>query len=528
MVFAQGCGIISFNLEPTGDSGIKKTTVVDSAFRHADSVTVIAGPEYEAGSFHRWLWGDHYRAEWTAPFPVKVLDLHTFADGLAAVKRGGGYQTKSLRFKGKNGKLYAFRSINKDPTKALPLELRDTFAGGVIQDQISSSHPAAPLVVDVLAHALGVLHPKPMMCILPDDERLGEFRGDFAGVLGILEDYPADGPDGTAGFANSKKIVNTLDLFDELEKNSEDHVNAPAYLTARLLDILVGDWDRHIDQWRWAKFEEQGRDVWYPIPRDRDQAFAKLDGVFPSLGAKAITQVEGFGEFFPKIADLTFSGRNTDRRLLPGLEQRMWDSITTHVMRTLSDSVIEVALSRVPQSLRANNTWISSNVKSRRDNLEIAAREYYAGLAEYVDIHLSNKDETVKVERMDEMNTSVIAYRMEKESGKPNGAPVFNRTFRTRETTEIRIYLHGGDDKAVVIGKVDDGITVRIIGGGGDDIMEDSSDVQGNVWGFLPFTSSCTATFFYDDKGDNVFISGPGTRIDKKTHANTLRASQQY
>ena len=429
---------------------------------------------------------------------------------------------------GKNGKLYAFRSINKDPTKALPLELRDTFAGSVIQDQISSSHPAAPLIADELADALGVIHAKPMLCILPDDERLNEFRADFSGILGTLEEYPADGPEGRPGFAGSRKIVNTLKLFDELEHNSEDHVNAAAYLTARLLDIMMGDWDRHIDQWRWAKFVEDGRDIWYPIPRDRDQAFAKLDGLIPSIGATAITQIEGFDEGFPKIADLTYSGRYTDRRILPELSRERWDSITAAVVAKLTDAVIGDAISRIPAPLQKDNSWIERNLKSRRDKLSAASREYYRGLAEYVDVHLSDKNEYADVERKDDNHTVVTIRRLAKDSGEPQGTPVYQRTFLTDETTELRLFMHGGDDTVVVSGEVDDGIIVRVIGGGGDDTFVDNSRVKGMLWGFIPIPTSSTTTFFYDDAGHNTFTPGPGTRIDTDMFTSTIRASQQY
>ena len=41
----------------------------------ADSVSVVPGPDYAAGSFHRFFWGDHYRDVWTTEIRVPVLDL---------------------------------------------------------------------------------------------------------------------------------------------------------------------------------------------------------------------------------------------------------------------------------------------------------------------------------------------------------------------------------------------------------------------------------------------------------------------
>ncbi|MBC7830166.1 MAG: hypothetical protein H7122_20655, partial [Chitinophagaceae bacterium] len=90
---------------------------------HSDSgkARVIANPYYDkANGFRRFLLGHHYRKEWATPVDVEVLNFDTTAGGLTPDKLGGGMQTKSLRLKGANGKEYVIRSVNKDPSKALP------------------------------------------------------------------------------------------------------------------------------------------------------------------------------------------------------------------------------------------------------------------------------------------------------------------------------------------------------------------------------------------------------------------------
>ncbi len=52
-----------------------------------------------------------------------------------------------------------------------------------------------------------------------------------------------------------------------------------AVLRARLLDMLIADWDRHFDQWRWATRDTGQGKLYIPIPRDRDQAFFYSDGL---------------------------------------------------------------------------------------------------------------------------------------------------------------------------------------------------------------------------------------------------------
>jgi hypothetical protein len=212
----------------------------------SQTVTLAAGPEYEAGSLHRFFFGSHYRDLWATPLKVEVLDLNRFAGGLTPLRRGGRRQTKSLRFLGEDGRQYVFRSIDKDPSRVLPPELQETLASDIIQDQISSAHPFAALVVGPLAKALGVLYAEPRLAVMPDDPKLGEFRAEFRQLMGFIEERPNDGLDGEPGFAGSDKIVATQELFAELEKDHDNDVDSEAYLTARLLDIFVGDWDRHV------------------------------------------------------------------------------------------------------------------------------------------------------------------------------------------------------------------------------------------------------------------------------------------
>ncbi|HEV8266673.1 MAG TPA: hypothetical protein VGR00_00510, partial [Thermoanaerobaculia bacterium] len=209
--------------------------------RAAEKVTVAPGPEYAAGGFHRFILGAHYRDLWTTPIEAEVLDLGTFAGGLTPKRRGGGKQTASLRFVGADGREYAFRSVNKDPSPVLPPELRETIAGRVLRDQISSSHPGAPLVVAPLLAAAGVLHAEPRLVVLPDDPRLGEFRSEFAGKLGYLEERPTGGEaEGDGELDELRKVIGSDTLFRWVEKSGKDRVDAEAFLRARLLDLFLG------------------------------------------------------------------------------------------------------------------------------------------------------------------------------------------------------------------------------------------------------------------------------------------------
>ncbi|MCE7855954.1 MAG: hypothetical protein DYG97_05325, partial [Ignavibacteria bacterium CHB3] len=278
------------------------------------------GEHYAASGFYEFFFGKHWRDVWTTPVRVEVLDLNTFSGGLIPTERGGGMQTKSLRFQSVNGKIWKFRSIEKDPSKVLPEDLKESIAEDILQDQISSANPYASLVVSLILKSLNVLEAEPKLVFLPDDEKLGEFQEEFGGMLGFIEEHPSEGSDGLPGFENAIDVKGTYKLFDHLAVKRSQKIDAEGFLKARLIDIILSDWDRHMDQWRWAKYERningESKSIWKPIPRDRDQVFSKYDGLFPTIADYVIPQITDFEVDFPQVEDLTWNGRFLDRRVL--------------------------------------------------------------------------------------------------------------------------------------------------------------------------------------------------------------------
>ncbi|MBN1448729.1 MAG: BamA/TamA family outer membrane protein [Bacteroidetes bacterium] len=477
--------------------------------------TVVPGERYAAGSMHRLFFGDLWRDLWTTPINVPVLDLEHFAGGLSPVRRGGGNQTASLRMKGADGKEYKFRSLDKDPSVELEPKLRETFVADVLQDLISTANPYGAMVAVPILTASGTLNVQPSLYILPDSPLLGAFREEFAGMLGMIEVHPDEWDDDRNGFRGSDKVIGTYSLFEKLQKDTEDRVDAIAYLKARILDIFIGDWDRHTDQWRWARFEEEGLDWWQPIPRDRDQAFSRFDGLVPWISTILIPQLESCDDSYPGLKYLTWSGRHLDRRFLSNLPWSVFDSLAHDIRSVLTDEVLVDAVGRLPAEVpEAGAVGLLVTLKSRRDALPAAVRDYYAVLATEVDMHCSDEDELVEITRRADGSVDVFARTLGI-SGRP---PIFRRTFHGDETNEIRIYLEGGDDIAVVRGIVNESIIVRVIGGKGRDRFVDSSLVQEPFCGFLPIVrTSAARTFFYDHGDESTFSINSSTTVDR-TH----------
>jgi hypothetical protein len=467
----RGAAVLLLLALPLGEAqGQVATTTVPAT---SDTVVLRAiGSRYSAGWLQRQLFGSDYRSLWTTPIPIPVLDLATYSGGLTAVSRGGGQQTTSLRFHAASGGDYYFRSIDKDPTPNLPPELRGTAVAGVVQDQTSSSLPTVPLIVAPLLSAAGVLHGEPELFILPDDERLGEFRG-LAGLIGMLEPRIA----GTWGGAT--EIINGDELFKRIEQSPDDRVDVRALLTARLLDILVGDWDRHRDQWSWARFGDALPHRWVPIPRDRDFAMVGYDGLILHLARIRLPQLIEFGPKYPEVLGLTWNGRELDRHFLLEAERPVWDSAVAEVQAAITDSVIEAAVRRLPDAHYALiGPRLVTALKQRRDALGSVANRFYRMLAEQAEVYATDAGERATVTTIDPRTIEVTLARADS-AGDPVPTPYYRRRFSRSDTRELRLFLGGGGDTVEVGGKGRSEIAVRVIGGDGADLLLDSARVGG-------------------------------------------------
>lgn len=433
----------------------------------ADSVSVIPGAHYAAGGLHQFFFGKSYRSLWKTPLLVPVLDLATFQGGIKPTKLSGGKQTKSLRFEDRNGREWVFRSVDKDDV-VMPPRFEGTVVESIMRDQVSSSHPAAALVAARLQDAAGVLHPSPRLYVMPDDPGLGEFRKDFAGRLGMVEEYPSVPPSGR-GFANATKIIDSEELLTLLNQEPATRVNAPALLNARLTDMFMNDWDRHFGQWKWARMSEEPSSPWVPVARDRDKAFISYSGLVPRLARMAAKNIVSFEPTYPSIGGLTFNSIAYDRRMLSGLEKRVWDSVAAALVLKLSDQVIEASAQALPPEYRWSGPDLVTTLKARRDGIPDLADRFYAYLSGVVDLHATDRADEARVAvRADTVLVSLRAAR---------GGEYFSRRFVTGETSEIRLYLHGGDDIAVVTGEAEQSIPLRIIGGNGTNALVDSAIV---------------------------------------------------
>jgi hypothetical protein len=467
---------------------------------HGDTVEA-PGPQYRASGLHRMLLGKEYRSLWTTPVTVPVLDLRTFAGGLRPVSKGGGKQTKSLLLVAADGRQFFFRGVDKDASVLLPAELRETVAGNVVRDQTSSALPTAPPVVDRLLSAVGIPHAEERLFVLPRDASLGEFQDEFGGLMGFLQERVggAEGP--PARWGGATEIIETDTLFARVGRAPDDRVDARAFLAARLFDVLIGDWDRHRDQWVWIRRGDGHPRRWIAVPRDRDQAFAKYDGFLFYFARQTAPQLTNFGPGYPYMPGATWNGRDLDRRFLVELDWPVWDSVANALKSRLTDSVIANAVRALPpEHYRLRGAQLEAALRSRRDRLSEAAKKFYRVLAEQVDVHATEQAEDASLTRLPKGELELALTR--RGSG---DEPYFTRRFHPDATKEVRLFLGGGDDHVVVRGE-DGSIRTRILGGEGRDLLVDS----------VPSGREN----FYDDPAAPSRTEGFGAKVDRRPYTS--------
>ncbi len=454
------------------------------AFTQSDSsnyITTQASKQYDRKTSYQKKWGEHYRKEWSTPVKFKIVMLDTLAGGLTPYEAGGGRQSKSLRLKDKDGREYVLRSIDKSFGKALPEIYQGTFIETLINDQVTIGHPYAALTIPVMAEAVGIYHTNPEIIYIPEQPALDSFNKEFANQVYLFEQRPDENWETAANFGKSKNIIGTEKLFTELAEDNDAKVDQLAYVRARLFDFLIGDWGRHEDQWRWASFKNGDEKIYKPVPRDRDQAYTKFDGKWLGFAISTgdLNHLQSFEDNIKDITTFNFPARNLDRRLAnePSLEQ--WIDIAKDIQKLLPDAVIEKAVKQLPPEVyNISGALLIQNLKSRRNRLTEYAAVYYKFLAKGVDVAGSDKKELFQVNRLNDNETLVKVYKV-KVMGDSTDKLIYERKFNTSETSEIRLYGMNDDDIFRLEGKTDKGILIRVIGGDGNDVLEDKSIVAG-------------------------------------------------
>ncbi|MFC1760227.1 hypothetical protein ACFLZD_01750, partial [Candidatus Neomarinimicrobiota bacterium] len=484
-----------------------------------DSMTVKASGNYNIPNSGKFWLGENYRNIWEIPVKVRVFDITTQKGGLKIIKRGGGFQTRSLRMEDNNGRQYVLRSVEKNVEPALPAEFKNTIAVDLVQDQISSSNPYGALVVAELAKYARIYHTNPEVFFVPDDPNFGIYRQDVAGQLFLFEERPDGDRRDVVSFGSSENIISTEHMIEKIHEDNNHIIDSDAYLRARLFDTLINDWDRHEDQWRWASHKIDGKTIYRPIPRDRDQAFLKIEGVIGWIATRKWfnPKYQDFEKITENIPSLAFNARILDRVLMSNSGWEDWQKQIDSLKTNLTNERIDKAVLKFPKEIQpfvSNET--AEILKARLENIEPMARELYLFLAKEVSITGTNEKDQFVITVPNDTTISIIGYNQNNKMEKGN--EMYSRDFSSSETKNIRIYGLDKKDRFLITGNAKNRINLAIVGGDNKDSVNYSGDKNPRY------------IYIYDEK-NTILSKNIKTRITTSYDENELeydRLAFQY
>ena len=465
MLYLKNLGTLVSILFVTGICIAQDPLPDSSAYR-----IVIAGAEYKKPKLYQWLWGKNRRIEWTTPVRVPVVNLDSLYGGLRPYQQGGGNETKSLRLKNADGKEFSLRSINKSRNDVVFPEIKGTFIEDIIQDGVSMSYPYAAFALPVMQKYAGIPHTNPVLVYVPPQAALDTFSKKFRNDLYLLEQRPDGDWSESDNLGNFKKFNSTDKVIENLLEDNDNSADQYAFVKVRLFDMLINDWDRHEDNWRWGVTDTAGKLVYTPVPRDRDQAFYTMDGILISriMSMAELKFMQNFSYRVRNINILNLEQRNMDRFFTNRMNLNDWKNVAKELQQSLTDTVIIQSVKGMPPEIfDVSGSELVEKLKSRRNQLEAFATKYYLFLAREVQIAGTKKRDYFEVQRLNTGETIVNVFKVNKQLVKSDTS-FYTRVFHPFETKEIRLYGLDGEDTYAIHDKSGN-IKLRIIGGPGSD-----------------------------------------------------------
>ncbi|MDT7830233.1 BamA/TamA family outer membrane protein [Pricia sp. S334] len=462
----------------------ERPVLADMSFpEKTDATTQMASiytpEETDKSGLFKWMWGDHYRSLYSKKVEAPILHLDELPNGVRPISEGGGTQSRSLRLIDDNEHEYTLRALRKSAVRFIQATairdhyvedyLENTLAERILLDFYTTSHPYAQFAMPKLSKSLNILHANPSVYYVPRQEGLGIYSDAYGDALFMLEEHAGDENKAFETFGRPDDILSTADLRLALRETKDAFVDQAAYIRARLLDQLTGNWDRHQDQWRWAEFEtEEGKKRYEVIPRDWDQTFPKYDGPIISLlkfSFPVLRKMQSFDADIKNVKWFNLSGYPLDKMFITTAEWPVWKSQIDYIQENLTDRAIDSAFAALPEKAQDSSiVRIKENLRARRDNLENIARRYYDYLTDFQVVKGTEDDDAFLIERKPNGRTAISIMK--------EGDTVFKNTYDAEKTDEIWVYGLDGNDTFKIVGKGKKKIKLNVMGGAKSDTYD--------------------------------------------------------
>jgi|TARA_R110002020_G_scaffold191187_1_gene390912 hypothetical protein len=439
--------------------------------------------------FFKTVWGRKYKDAYATPITAKVAILDSLYGGLSVVRENNTKDYKSLLLKDTFGNLYNMRALTKQALRyfedgevstnqnpSVPVsekqqdsdfETPDTYGS----EFYTASHPYAAMAVPTLADSINIFNNKPNLVYVPKQRALKDYNSDYGDELYYISVAPSENNEGDRIFQYARDIETTDDILLKLRKGGKVRIDEETYIKSRLFDMLIGDWDREPDHWRWALYYSKGKDsVYVPIARNRDDAFASLDGDILDAARSIFGSSNLRHVYTENLTDFKWfneEGIILDRALLQRTTESQWKFVANQIQTQLSDTVIDLAFQNVPIETRGETLdEVIKILKARRDNLVSIAEAYYAYFNKLRTVAGTDGRNYFEIDRMPNGDVQIREFN---NNGGSKGSLEKELTFKKGKTDQIWVYGLHGDDVFEAEGSGKSGILVRLIGGHGND-----------------------------------------------------------
>ncbi len=344
-------------------------------------------------------------------------------------------------------------------------ELTDTFPEKFLLDFYTTNHPFTPFTIGNMSEKLNIFHSNPKLYFIPKQQALGRYNENYGDEMYMIEERFSSDPKTLASLDNAKDIVSTDDVLKNLSKSDKYSVDKESYIRARIFDMLIGDWDRHSDQWKWAEYETGDKIIYKPIPKDRDQAFSKYDGAAFKIimNVPAIRHMKTFTEDISSVKWLAMEPYPMDLVFLKGATQEDWETQAKYIQEHLTDADIDDAFHNLPKEVQDETIDdIQRKLKIRKTRLQGYASQYYDVLQKKVPLAGTVNPDRFVITKNGH-SVQVQQYKLGK--NKDQNELVFEKIYHDSKTKELWIYGLEDDDLYEVVGTGNPKMTIRLIGG---------------------------------------------------------------
>lgn len=420
--------------------------------------------------FYNFLWGEHYRKLYSLPITVPSVTLQTLWGGVKVV--GQATDFRGLLLEDSRQQLYLLKPLGGYTTF---LEsnffqevynkkvFKNTYLDQFIGDAYTIINPYTFISADYLAKSAGLSSNNSRIFYLPEHST----RDTIAGGTPVDNKLVSiiDLPD----FNNRPNVLLTEQLLDTIRANKNYEVNQPLYIRERLLDMMLGDWNKIPENWNWLG-EIQGDSILFaPLVIDRNHSFTKVDGILfkQMLNVLGLSFIVNYDSSLKSVKKENTLGFTLDMALCSQSDLSVWLQQARYIRETLTDTVIDEAFSKLPEGIDDKEvSQITKIVKERRDKLEEIAKSYFDQLQRTPVITGSDRSDRFVIDRYNPDSLFIRIY------DKKTGQQVFDRKYSRKKTKEVWLYGLEGNDRYEVNGESKKEMPVYLISGKGDNTYQ--------------------------------------------------------